>query len=88
MTYCNEFGEWIEDGLTYEENTPFGVGHQNTISASIGWLIIYRKGYKKTIGIVNTILNKVFFQKAHAVDSWKFKEAHDKIEQEHFTKLK
>lgn len=84
----NEFGEWIEDGLTYEEETPFGVGNQNTISASIGWLIIYKKAHKKTINIVNSILNKVFNQKAHAVDSWKFKEAHDIIEESHFEKLK
>ena len=84
----NEFGEWIEDGLTYEEDTPFGVGKQNTISASIGWLIIYNKAHRKTIDIVNKILNKVFNQKAHAVDSWKFKEAHDIIEESHFEKLK
>ena len=84
----NEFGEWIEDGLTYEENTPFGVGRQNTISASIGWLIIYKKGYKKTISIVNKILNTVFNQKDHAVDSWKFKEAQNEIEAQHFEKLK
>ena len=76
---ANEHSEFIEDTLTHEDKTPFGVGNQNTISASTGWLlIVYKSYYPITIKFKN-VLNKVFNQEAHCEDSWTYKVIKDEL---------
>lgn len=67
---ANEHAEWIEDSVTHEDKTPFGVGNVNTISASFGWLIAVFKKHYKVVFKVRWVLNKAFMQKAHCEDSW------------------
>lgn len=84
---ANEHAEFIEDTLTYQDKTPFGVGNQNTISASTGWLlIVYKSYYPITIKFKN-FLNKVFNQKEHCEDSWRYKVIKDELQETLFKPL-
>jgi hypothetical protein len=84
-------GELMEDFVSHKSTSHFGEKN-TTISASIGELEIKvdkNPLYKSKKGtILSKILNVVFNQKQHCVDSWKFKLAKEKILSEHFEKRK
>ena len=80
----NVNGEILEDMITSEENTTFtqkGI----TVSASVGKLEIENKlnWWGK---ISSKILNIVFNQKKHAIDSWLITEERKKLTEKYFQK--
>lgn len=80
----NVNGEILEDIVTHEENTTFS--HKNiSVSASIGKLEIENK-LNKTGHIFSKILNFVFNQKQHAIDSWLFLQAKNELKSKYFHK--
>ena len=83
---ANVNGEIVEDGITHEENTTFGEP-DTTISASIGKLELENK-LNIAGGITSYLLNLVFWQKSHAVDSWEYKVKHDELIKSFFQKFK
>jgi hypothetical protein len=84
-------GELMEDFVSHKSVSHFGE-KQTTISASIGELELKSQEnelYKSKKGrVLSEILNIVFNQKQHCIDSWKFKLAKEKILSEHFEKRK
>jgi hypothetical protein len=78
----NVNGEILEDMITSEENTTFG-DKETTVSASVGKLEIDDKlnNYGK---FCTKILNIVFWQKAHAVDSWNYQLAKKELKSKYF----
>jgi hypothetical protein len=84
-------GELMEDFVSHKSVSHFGE-KQTTISASIGELELKAQGnelYKSKKGrVLSEILNVVFNQRQHCIDSWKFKLAKEKIFSEHFEKRK
>ena len=78
----NVNGEILEDMITTEENTTFGQ-KGITVSASTGKIEIDSKlnkfGLKFTKG-----LSLIFKQKKHAIDSWDFYQAKQKIRDQYF----
>jgi hypothetical protein len=84
-------GELMEDFVSHKSVSHFGEKN-TTISASIGGLELKSKEdklYKSKKGqILSEILNIVFNQTQHCIDSWKFKLAKEKILSEHFEKRK
>jgi len=80
----NVNGEIIEDLITTEENTTFN--RKNiSVSASTGKLEIDGKLNKFGLKF-SKLLNIVFGQKRHAVDSWNFLEAKSKLREQYFNK--
>ena len=82
----NVNGEILEDVITAEEDTPFGE-KEITVSASVGKLEIDKKLNKTGKGL-SKVLNFVFWQRAHAVDSWNFQKAKKELKSKYFDKLK
>ena len=80
----NVNGEVIEDVVTAEEDTEF-TNKETTVSASIGKLEIEGK-LNDTGKWLSRLLNIVFRQRAHAIDSWNFKVAKDKLRSGYFQK--
>lgn len=71
-------GEWLEDAITYKEETKFGEKNI-TISASIGHLEYNDIHMYKTGRILSKALNIAFMEKLHALGSWLKKIAIDRI---------
>lgn len=82
-------GELMEDFVSHKSDSHFGE-KKTTISASIGELEIKSEKnpqYKSKKGkVISQILNIIFNQKRHCIDSWKVKIAKEKILSEHFDK--
>lgn len=81
----NAEGEMLEDLITAEESTTFG-DKNVTVSASVGKLEIDKKLNKYGI-FSSKALNFIFWQKAHAVDSWLFQKAKKELRDKYFNKL-
>lgn len=80
----NVNGEMIEDAITTEENTTFS-SKNISVSASVGKLQV--EGKLNKFGLkFSKLLNKVFHQKNHAVDSWNFLQARNEIRKQYFNK--
>lgn len=78
----NVNGEIIEDMITTEEDTHF-TEKNVSVSATTGKLEI--DGKLNTFGKKFTkLLNFFFNQKRHAVDSWNFLEAKNKLKEDYF----
>jgi len=75
-------GEIIEDMITHEENTTFNQKNIS-VSASTGKLEIDGK-LNKFGRKFSKLLNIVFGQKRHAVDSWNFLEEKKKLRSKYF----
>lgn len=77
-------GELTEDFITYKEETKF-TDKNTTISASIGELeskgshSLNKRGKR-----ISKLLNIVFNQKNHALDSWAYKLQHEKLKKSYF----
>lgn len=69
---ANVWGEWMEDSIGTEENTPFG-DKQTTVSATIGWYEYNKKFMFKRGHQLSKTLNIAFRQKRHAIGSWERK---------------
>ena len=69
---ANVWGEWLEDSVGIEEDTPFGE-KQTTISATIGWYEYHKKFMYLRGHQLSKVLNIVFRQKRHAIGSWERK---------------
>lgn len=69
---ANVWGEWLEDSVGTEEDTPFGE-KQTTISATIGWYEYHKKFMFKRGHQISKVLNAAFRQKRHAIGSWERK---------------
>lgn len=80
----NVNGEIIEDMITTEENTTF-CQKNISVSASVGKLEIDGK-LNKFGKKFSKALNIVFGQKRHAIDSWNFLEAKNKLRKGYFNK--
>jgi hypothetical protein len=84
-------GELMEDFVSHKSTSHF-TKKNTTISASIGELELKSQEnelYKSKKGkILSKLLNIVFNQKRHCIDSWKFKIAKEQILKEHFEKRK
>ena len=78
----NVFGEAFEDVFTHKEETQFGKRNM-TVSAAVGHLELTDLDNKWQRRFSN-LLNKVFMQKNHAVDSWMVRKAIGEIRNEHF----
>lgn len=82
----NVQGEFLEDTITAEEGTNFGMKN-STVSSSVGELEL--NGKLNKWGLFSTkVLNKVFNQKRHAIDSWLFEQARKELRDKYFDKLK
>jgi hypothetical protein len=75
----NVYGEWLEDSVGMEEDTPFGK-KQTTVSASIGWYEYHKKFMFKRGHQLSKVLNIAFRQKRHAIGSWERKLALKELE--------
>jgi len=76
---ANVWGEWLEDSVGTEEDTPFG-DKQTTISATIGYyeynkILLFKRGQQ-----LSKVLNIAFRQKRHAIGSWERKLAIKELE--------
>jgi len=78
----NVNGELIEDSITAKENTTFG-DKETTVSASVGKLELDNKLNKTGKGF-SRVLNVVFWQRAHAIDSWNFQTAKKELRAKYF----
>jgi len=79
----NVYGEWVEDSITMEDDTPLG-DKNTTISASIGYLEHENKHMFNRGKKLSKILNIVFRQKKHALGSWLTKIAKEAIDAENY----
>ena len=75
---ANIWGEWIEDSVGTEEDTPFGE-KQTTVSATIGWYEYHNKFMFKRGHQLSKVLNKAFRQTRHAIGSWEKKLALEEL---------
>lgn len=80
----NVNGEIIEDIITTEENTHF-TEKNVSVSATTGDLEIQGKLNKNGLRFTK-LLNFFFNQKQHAIDSWNFLQAKNKLKEEYFQK--
>lgn len=80
----NIYGEAIEDVTTTKEDTLFGKKNV-TVSTSIGKEEIDDKLVPSGKNI-SKVLNVVFNQKQHAVDSWLFHKAKNELREKYFKK--
>jgi hypothetical protein len=78
----NVNGEIIEDIVTTEENTTFNQKNI-TVSSSIGRLELDSK-LNKSGKKFSKVLNFFFGQKRHAIDSWNYMVAKEKLRNEYF----
>lgn len=80
----NIYGEAIEDVTTTKEETLFGEKNV-TVSTAVG-----KEEYEDKLVTsgkkISKILNITFNQKQHAVDSWLFHKAKNKLREEYFKK--
>jgi hypothetical protein len=76
---ANVWGEWLEDSVGTEEDTPFGE-KQTTISATIGWYEYNKTRMFKRGHQLSRVLNIAFRQKRHAIGSWERKLALKELE--------
>lgn len=76
---ANVWGEWLEDSVGTEEDTPFGE-KQTTISATIGWYEYNKTRMFKRGHQLSKALNIAFRQKRHAIGSWERKLALKELE--------
>lgn len=82
----NVQGEFLEDTITSREDTEFG-SKNVTVSASVGKLEI--DGALNKWGLFSTkVLNVVFNQKRHAIDSWLFQKAKKELRDKYFESLR
>ncbi len=82
----NVNGEILEDIITTEENTHF-TEKNISVSATTGDLEIRKKLNKNGLRFTK-LLNFFFNQKQHAVDSWNFLKAKEKLRKDYFNKRK
>jgi hypothetical protein len=82
----NVQGEFLEDTITAKEDTTFG-DKSVTVSASVGKLEMDHD-LNKWGRMSTRILNVVFWQKRHAIDSWLFEKAKKELRGKYFDKLK
>ena len=77
-------GEVMEDFVTHVEDTKF-TDKNTTISASIGECEDRGEQFTLPRGkVLSHILNVVFNQRRHALDSWHYKLAKEKLEEAYF----
>lgn len=80
--FWNVNGEILEDVITSEENTHF-TEKNISVSATTGDLEIRGK-LNKTGLLFTKLLNFFFNQKQHAIDSWNFLKAKEKLKKDYF----
>ncbi len=81
----NVNGEMLEDAITSKEDTMFGKKNI-PVSASIGKLELENKLTTLFGRGLSKLLNIVFNQKQHAIDSWLFHKAKNELREKYFKK--
>jgi len=80
--FWNVFGELIEDFFTHEEQTHYGEP-LITVSSSTG--DIQKRGRITKLGLgFSKLLNKVFGQKQHCLDSWELHNKSKELRKKYF----
>jgi len=82
----NVNGEMLEDMITDMEDTKFG-DKTYTVSASVGHIQKNNK-LNKYGKWCSKVLNFMFWQKSHALDSWEFQTKKRELKSNYFGKLK
>jgi len=84
-------GELLEDFVSHKSDSHFGE-KDITVSASIGELELKTEldpNYKSKKGrFLSKLLNIVFWQKRHCIDSWLYEKGRREIKEQLFEKLK